>query len=845
MIIYTDGVYDVHHYGHANLFENIKKEFPESFLIVGVHTDENTTKYKYIPVMNEYERVKILESNKFIDKVIISHSWVITEDFINQHNIDLVCRDITTYKCTNKLTGEIIEDTYSIVKSLNKFYNIKYTDSISSSEIIDRILKNKEYYSLKNSNRNFYKLSPKLSDDNIAALKIGQTKLKRILTIFDLICKTNNIKYWCKGGTLIGAIRHRGWIPWDGDIDIGMLQEDYRIFITKLDDLPLDIFFQSNKTDIHYEYDGICKLRDINSHYLTEKNLWHDGIQLDIFIHEIVDNKIVPVVKWRFGDLYEYDYDEIFPLIPYIFEDINVYLPNKYSKICIDKFNNFPPEILPVDTRFPHEGQIVNTASESDISRYPHLYKINCFQYWDTGLEGMPPMIRYIYDHNFNQSKKYNFNLILITDKNINEYCQPHSRFFELKSNFKSDIVRYNVLDKYGGIWLDTDIIIVKDLNILYNNLLSSDYQGIVDVENQYNQYGSASLVVKKDSELSKFCIDYLNNYLDSTKPLKWGEIGPQIITAALSTELKKHVIINQYEETQKSCNFITWNDNPGFNKSKWLLEDNYTAYKTALSLKNNPNCYYVITWTLYRKTDIPIDELVNTVFNNERSVFTFLVNKDSIHMPTFNILISTIGRPTLQNMLNSLSPQLSEDDCLTVVFDGHSQIPVGFDFTNFKCKVNLFYEPVALGYWGHSVRNKYANLLEARDFIMHADDDDLYVDKIFNNIRHICIDTKSLYIFKLSYNLKDWPEKHTIKEGNIGTPCGIIPYELNKKGTWLNRFGGDGSFYEQIAQQAKNIVYSDKVIYTIRAHLRDNVSVTLKKQPKLIGFNAKPKRFY
>jgi hypothetical protein len=463
---------------------------------------------------------------------------------------------------------------------------------------------------------------------------------------------------------------------------------------------------------------------------------------------------------------------------------------------------------------------------------------VDCFQYWDTGLEGMPPMIRYIYDHNLDQSKKYNFNLILITDKNINEYCQPHSRFFKLKSNFKSDIVRYNLLDKYGGIWLDTDIIITKDLNILYNNLLNSKYYGIVDVENKHNHYGCASLVIKKDSELSKFCINYLNNYLDSNKPLKWGEIGPQIITAALSTQLKEHVIINQYEETQKGCNFITWNDDPGYNKTKWLLENKDIAHKTALSLKNNPNCYYVITWTLYRKNDIT-EDIVNFVFNNPNSVFTYLVKKNL----KFNILIATVGRPTLQNMLNSLSPQLSEDDCLTVVFDGHSQIPVGFDFTNFKCKLNLLYEPVALGYWGHGIRNKYANILEPKDFIMHGDDDNTYIDGIFDTLREVCIHQESLYVFKIIFKNTYLPKDCQIREGNIDTACGVIPYELNKKGIWLNRVGGDGSFYEQIAQQTKNIVYSDISIYTLRPHLNKGVSVVPEKQGKLLGFTSNPKR--
>jgi hypothetical protein len=44
-----------------------------------------------------------------------------------------------------------------------------------------------------------------------------------------------------------------------------------------------------------------------------------------------------------------------------------------------------------------------------------------------------------------------------------------------------------------------------------------------------------------------------------------------------------------------------------------------------------------------------------------------------------------------------------------------------------------------------------------------------------------------------MKFNKTIIPRKNTIKEGNIGTPCGIIPYDLNLKGTWLYRFGGDG----------------------------------------------------
>ena len=64
-------------------------------------------------------------------------------------------------------------------------------------------------------------------------IKEAHRRMLYLLQSFDTVCKKHDIDYWLDYGTLLGAIRHQGFIPWDTDTDVGMLRSDYALFLEK------------------------------------------------------------------------------------------------------------------------------------------------------------------------------------------------------------------------------------------------------------------------------------------------------------------------------------------------------------------------------------------------------------------------------------------------------------------------------------------------------------------------------------------------------------------------------------------------------------------------------------
>ena len=114
-----------------------------------------------------------------------------------------------------------------------------------------------------------------------------QLRMLEVMKVIDRICRKHNIKYWLSSGTLLGAVRHGGFIPWDDDLDIEMKREDFIRFCEIVsDELPDNLIFHTSQNDPKYVY-LYAKVRDLNS-YVKEKcpvnqSFKYQGAFVDIF----------------------------------------------------------------------------------------------------------------------------------------------------------------------------------------------------------------------------------------------------------------------------------------------------------------------------------------------------------------------------------------------------------------------------------------------------------------------------------------------------------------------------------------------------------------------------------
>ena len=134
--------------------------------------------------------------------------------------------------------------------------------------------------------------------------KVQLIELQALLEV-DRICAKHNLEYYLIAGSALGAIRHKGFIPWDEDIDIGMMRDQYEQFLEiAKKELDKKYFLQTNQTDPSFV--GLYSKIRINGTTFIEKETiklgikLHQGIFIDIFpLDNVGDNPVVAQIQYK------------------------------------------------------------------------------------------------------------------------------------------------------------------------------------------------------------------------------------------------------------------------------------------------------------------------------------------------------------------------------------------------------------------------------------------------------------------------------------------------------------------------------------------------------------------
>lgn len=155
--------------------------------------------------------------------------------------------------------------------------------------------------------------------------RIWNIQMQLLNKVLD-VCDRYGLRVWAEGGTLLGAVRHKGYIPWDDDIDLSMFRDDYNKLLAIADkEFKFPFFLQTAYSDKEY-LRGHAQFRMSGTSAILPSDIWadfHQGIFIDIFVYDYLPvegerHSVFSALEKKRAVMHEYVYGSAFCRMPWI-----------------------------------------------------------------------------------------------------------------------------------------------------------------------------------------------------------------------------------------------------------------------------------------------------------------------------------------------------------------------------------------------------------------------------------------------------------------------------------------------------------------------------------------------